>query len=1070
MMKRVSLILGLLVPLNSGAIDLYVAPNGDNDSAGTENSPLQTLEGARNRVRTLSKNQSIRVLFKAGTYRFDQSVSFGSNDSGTSANPIIYQSAPGETAFFDGGRVIDVTKFTRVTGSLANRIPASARGDVWSQVITDTTTRQLLGQGNNGLTFNKFLIRPTRSPNTGYFNMDREFSNGAFTIFENTNFDQIKAEVNRNPGQGQMFGYVRRQFDPYVFPIRRIAGRGNRVFELSNGDRFGFPGDRNDRLNVGPRVRILNMLATLDQAREWYFDTNDNRLYIYPPGGNIRNTDSLVVWGGEGAIDCKNASHIYFHNFVMQNFATTDPVGNRFNSVVSFDRGSNLRLRGSTLRHIAIPLAPFSIQHRAKNCLVDSCDIYDNARGSRLRGGGITTGSVDTGNNRVSNCHFTRVDGTSLGTAIGISGRGNSFTNNLVHNTSKQPITFFGFDNSFELNEIYNVCQDEGDGGAMYGGARLYSHGNRFRRNLLHHNIAVPGLVPRAGIYFDDFDAGNFAEENILYKAGAYGIYSNRGTSNTMNRNIVMKSFSGVRSGGGGRPAYDTCMLYLNRSGGRVPDQNIKENYIGRMLEVCGKDGWMNRVNSNNWRNEIDPFWTNRYASFGRAMTQYFNQETMIPFETQITNNFFADNTQNFQAPNGSTESGSRTFNLNAMVDPEGSLNFDWRSGQRPNGAPNTNSFRPGLITGTFRSSTPSQADYRRRVSQRFSNIPSYAQGAPYNRALANRNLYNSGRDVIARSQSGLRVREGDSGRNTPGSGSGSGGGNGSGGEAIDVGPLVVQDRYLYDFGTPTSPLENGYSRVSELNTAGYYRWNSSASGISSINRNSGGGAPNIYRDFNTATVSKTFVHQVVNGTWQIRLSFFDANSSHNDILVRAEGRNIATNIDLTPGQLVERFATVEVTDGTLNIEFRPSGGDFIINRIILTRQDTNNGELTVGTKIVLRGNNGRYVSGTNPMTCNSRSIGAVQEFTVVDGGGGLFVFRASNGRYVSSENGRTAMNANRTAIGRWERFTVTNLGDNQILIKGNNGRYVSSENGRGAMNCNRSAARGWERFTWEAR
>jgi len=127
---------------------------------------------------------------------------------------------------------------------------------------------------------------------------------------------------------------------------------------------------------------------------------------------------------------------------------------------------------------------------------------------------------------------------------------------------------------------------------------------------MIHHNIGVPGLIPRAGIYFDDFDAGDIAEENLMYKAGAYAIYSNRGTGNTARNNIVMKSFSGIRSGGGGTSIYNRCMEFIDRVGGRTPTDSIKANYIGGMLQRCGKSGWLNRVNSNNWRSEIDPFWT----------------------------------------------------------------------------------------------------------------------------------------------------------------------------------------------------------------------------------------------------------------------------------------------------------------------------------------------------------------------------------------------------------------------------------------------------------------------------
>lgn len=344
-MKKIAyswgLVLGLLFCLQAYAVDLYVAPNGSDAGDGSEAFPFKTLDRARKEVRNLDKNQSIRILFRAGTYRFTTPVSFNSGDSGTVSNPIIYQSAPGETAFFDGGILVDMSKFSRVSGSLENRLSPSARGKVWSQVITSNTMKGLLTQSQIGLTFSNLLFRPTRSPNHGYFNMSREFSKGGFMIHENTDFRLLQSEQNRT-GKGEVFAYVRRQYRPYTIPISSFSGGNAEVIQLKDG---GFPGTKND-LSAGPRVRIRNLLPTLDIPREWYYDTKESRLYIYPPGGEIKASDTLVIWGGNGAIDVNGASHIYFHNFVIQNFAAVDPAARRYSSVVNFNNGRNQRLRG----------------------------------------------------------------------------------------------------------------------------------------------------------------------------------------------------------------------------------------------------------------------------------------------------------------------------------------------------------------------------------------------------------------------------------------------------------------------------------------------------------------------------------------------------------------------------------------------------------------------------------------------------------------------------------------------------------------------------------------------------
>jgi len=90
------------------------------------------------------------------------------------------------------------------------------------------------------------------------------------------------------------------------------------------------------------------------------------------------------------------------------------------------------------------------------------------------------------------------------------------------------------------------------------------------------------------------------------------------------------------------------------------------------------------------------------------------------------------------------------------------------------------------------------------------------------------------------------------------------------------------------------------------------------------------------------------------------------------------------------------------------------------------------------------------------------------EKFEVITLGNGKIALRGSNGRYVSSENGRKAMTCNRTAIGSWERFDAVGRGHRKIALRGNNGRYVSSENGQKALTCNRTAIGAWEIFDTE--
>lgn len=127
-------------------------------------------------------------------------------------------------------------------------------------------------------------------------------------------------------------------------------------------------------------------------------------------------------------------------------------------------------------------------------------------------------------------------------------------------------------------------------------------------------------------------------------------------------------------------------------------------------------------------------------------------------------------------------------------------------------------------------------------------------------------------------------------------------------------------------------------------------------------------------------------------------------------------------------------------------------------------------GAAPLGQTIWIKGNNDRYVSsenGSSAMNCNRLSPAGWESFLVVDAGSGKIALRGNNGRYVSSENGQSGMMCDRLGIDDWESFTWVDFGNGQFGLKGNNNEFVSSENGNSAMMCNRPSPGSWESFSW---
>jgi uncharacterized protein DUF1566/arylsulfotransferase ASST/beta-agarase/YXIM esterase-like protein len=118
-----------------------------------------------------------------------------------------------------------------------------------------------------------------------------------------------------------------------------------------------------------------------------------------------------------------------------------------------------------------------------------------------------------------------------------------------------------------------------------------------------------------------------------------------------------------------------------------------------------------------------------------------------------------------------------------------------------------------------------------------------------------------------------------------------------------------------YDFGTASSPVETGYTGVTESTTysagAGY-GWQSAASG--SVNRSSGS---DLERDFVYTTSSSTFLIDVPDGTYTISITLGDMNYDRPSMRVYLEGVLVDT-VSTTAGSSVTNSYDVTVADGQL--------------------------------------------------------------------------------------------------------------------------------------------------------
>ncbi len=116
----------------------YVAPNGNDSNPGTEAQPLATLAGARDLIRSLETlpEGGVTVYFKEGSYYQDESVVFGTEDSGVAGKPIVYAAYNDDDVVIHSGKTIDNFQLLQEDAYPAG-LPEAAKGEVYVAAVEE---------------------------------------------------------------------------------------------------------------------------------------------------------------------------------------------------------------------------------------------------------------------------------------------------------------------------------------------------------------------------------------------------------------------------------------------------------------------------------------------------------------------------------------------------------------------------------------------------------------------------------------------------------------------------------------------------------------------------------------------------------------------------------------------------------------------------------------------------------------------------------------------------------------------------------------------------------------------
>ena len=142
-----------------------------------------------------------------------------------------------------------------------------------------------------------------------------------------------------------------------------------------------------------------------------------------------------------------------------------------------------------------------------------------------------------------------------------------------------------------------------------------------------------------------------------------------------------------------------------------------------------------------------------------------------------------------------------------------------------------------------------------------------------------------------------------------------------------------------FDFGTGTSALASGYTRVTESTSfgTGPYGW-TNTSGLESRDRS--GPADDLKRDFVMhASAARTFKVALANGSYAVSVTMGDNDFAHDNMVVKANGATKLSDVDTAQGAFSASTFNVSVSNGNLEIEFSDAGGSdptWIVNALTI--------------------------------------------------------------------------------------------------------------------------------------
>ena len=531
-------VLAVVVVLSATAVakDVYVAVDGDDTQAGTQDAPLATVAKAIDAMRDAGPGT---VWIGPGEYYLPSGVVIDAKLGGTPEQPLVLRGTQPLAARLTGSR--PVSGFRPIT-------PDEAAPLVSDQAKQQVVVADLAAQGfpkladmpqqhrahqREELIFNNQPMQSARWPNEGFVEFSETIDSGA-----SEKKHWVRREVYR-PGAFRFPGDRAKQwnFDRGVWlhgfwaydwsdEALKAASYDAETGELRLAAKHAYGIGRPGATKDNRRFYALHVFEELDQPGEYYLDRQKQLLFFWPPS-DLADADVRLTVTAEPLIRANQVQHLEIRDLTIEN-----------------GRSNGIELRGcqhARIEHCLVQnTGSQGISVNGSHIDVVDCEVMQTASCGISASGGDRK-SLTPGQCSVVNCHVHHVGRLDWmnGRGISINGCGNRMANNLIHHCATGGVSYGGNEHVLELNDVHHVCLLYSDVGVFYTGRDWASRGNVVRWNYIHDNTNNAGHGSSA-IYLDDCDSGDTVVGNIVVGGVGRGVLLGGGRDNSLCGNVFI--------------------------------------------------------------------------------------------------------------------------------------------------------------------------------------------------------------------------------------------------------------------------------------------------------------------------------------------------------------------------------------------------------------------------------------------------------------------------------------------------------------------------------------------------